>query len=517
MSMPYYIPALVAVVLSIASMISAAYTGEQVVEVLNYPGAGIRVEYLKVFNAAGPKFTVTFSSLTPADGVSVDVFAWLPNGLIKRIGRFTGSGAAVVLNLARLRDLGYLWARTLSAMGVDPEDIGIGLTLLTTVVRPDGVYAIASVIPIKISSIIRGYSVRAVLSKDPIKVVSFEATKPLKENTQFPPEKAESSPLPPGEIEDGCVSSWWSRDCWYWEYEPGEGGKRVYVGFNIPIPLVATVIEGTAYFKVHDVFLDEFLVAKESESISVGIAAVAGVGGSGGEAGVSYEVVGYSWEAYSQNAANLNYYKVFLRGRDFQGPSILYVGFRGDISVAPYRLYHCSYGWGGVPISFCKPLDKWANITYVRPVNGGPLSNDIAVWGAVNYYDYGNPVVRTYLDLITYGWLDISNDKLREASDNVTVTSWLVKSELNTRPLFSGSFNALSLIMSRVTTAFAPIMSVSIGINAQNVRVEAMYLLANVVLESGEVVHWCYAKSPVTFEYEGSNYRMGMVYVRITG
>jgi len=506
--------ALLIAAFSIASVLALTYPVERVVEARDYPGVGVRVEYRATALGASPGLALSFSSLNPTESVAVDAFAWLPNGSVKKIGRFAGTASLTWLNRSSLLRFASPWARFLEKRGVRPEDVGIGVTFLATIIKPDGVYVQASVVPIRLSHIIQGNTVRVVLSKKPMKVLDFRETNKGVLGTESYSESS-SSPLPPGEIEDGCITSpgnpYPTRTCWYWRYELGEGGNAVYVGFDVPIPLVATVVKSSAYSKVYDVFLHEWLSARESQSISVGITAVAGITATGASGGVSYEVLGFSWEGYSQEVADLHYTKAFTPGQDFSGPSILYVGFRGDISVAPYRLYQCTYSL----IAICQPLDEWANITYVRPSNGGPLNNDLGVWGAVSLYDYSNPVVREYLDLVTYGWLTYGD--VREATDNVTVSSWLVKHEVGTVPLFSGSFDALSLIMSGVTGSFAPIMSVSIGINVQWEAVEAMDLVSVVDLKQGEVVHWEYAKSPITYGYGDSSYRFGMVYVRVTG
>ncbi len=513
MSLANHLIAALLIVASAISLVSVtSFTSYP--EVINYGDIGIRVSYTPQNQLINPSIIVTYSSLSPTEGVTMDSYLWLPNGSFAYLGRSYGTASATEISLGSLLKAIEPW-RELYGNKPGLSGVDVGVITLSTVLRSDGVYASVAVIPVNLDKVLKGYSVNAVIAQKPVRVISDdEVRKDLASAAQT--KAAQSGDFPPPTIINNCYRVCYGPHlcynvCYEWRMC---NSTDPYVGLNTRIPLVATVIKGGAYDKVYYTYLREFLQARASASVSVGFAAVAGVSSGSSGGGISYQIAGYTWVAHTTTWANLSYSKGFMPGVDYSSPNtVLYVGFRGDISVARYRLYKC-YHIYEPPSVDCIPLDKWANITVARPVNGAPLNNSIAVWGKASLYNYADPVTRQYIGLVSNGWLTYDDERV--ANDNVTLTSHIVKDELNTLLSLSGGVNVLSLILPQPLGSLAPIMAVSVGVTVQREDVEFMLLEAHTRLKPDNSAEWSYAKSPTEYSYGGNYYKIGMVYVRVT-
>lgn len=328
-------------------------------------------------------------------------------GDIVEVGEANSVGPVVELNIESFSNTFRAWANYIEERGAFPNRFKDWGGTNCSILKDDGLYALITVVPVPIQ-LNSGYGIVINVHKKPVKLMSSEqlsegaldAIRQARDYLSMLGGSETNYELLPPPVIGSCLepAPWGGIDLWLvceeWHLEEGPQ----HVAYDVPIPLVATVIKTSAYDDVFDVYLHEFVVAKEDADVRVGIAAIAGVTASGASGGVTYEVAGIGWEATTSEWASLSYGRFFTPGEDFSGPSILYVGFRGDISIAPYRLYTCIY-----PLGRCWPHDKWANITYTRPANNGPLNNDIAVHGSVNLYNYSDPLVKQYFDMVEYG------------------------------------------------------------------------------------------------------------------
>ncbi len=490
------------------------------IEQVNYPQYGFTVKYFTTPLGQPNAFTLFISSLSPNDKVTIHAYVWFPNGSVDEVASTKATGRIISLSTDSVRKAYSVWSKHLQKLGVNPGGISIGLTILATVLRDDGLYGVVSVVPLNVEKVEQGYGVEIDVSKPPLKLMDKEKIQKiineLTQTKQINDEQVSTQGTPPSPIRGSCYSECYYDPsgnprcriiCYEWRYEGGY--SRVLNNVNVPV--VATAIIGySAYTKIKWVHMMELLVADESANIRIGISAIAGISSGGGSGGISYEVVGKSWEASDVTAANLTYQAGFERFDDFTPNSIVYVGFKGDISIATYRLYACIQGE-----LVCVPTDVWANITAARPLNGGPLDNSIAVRGTASLYYYNNPVTRIYLEYLLNDWLD--PDDAREAYNDVSLTSYNIKWELNTIISLTGGFNVLSLLMSDVPSSFSPLLSASVGITAGYESREFMLLSMYAYVDSQEPVYWTYAKFPVLYEVDDSYYRMGCVFVRIAG
>ncbi len=478
------------------------------VEQVSYREYGITVKYSTLPLTQPGTVTLFVKSLRQDDRVSVVAYAWLPNGSNIMVGSVRAIGPVIYLVSNGIKEAYSVWGRHLESMGVEPGAVSIGLTILGTVLRNDGLYGFVSVVPINVAKATEGYGIEVDLDKPLIKLMGGKFTKTGKGGYAqgTPPSPIRGSCYPDCDY-DPSGNPRCRVTCYEWRYE----GNYSRTMSGVDIPVVSAVLLGySAYSKVSFVHLMELLVAKESANIRIGISAVASVTSGGGSGEVTYEVAGKSWEVSSQTAANLTFQKGFARGRDYSINSIVYVGFKGDISIATYRLYKCVQG-----ALVCIPSDIWANITVARPLNGGPLNNDIAVWGTASLYYYDNPVTRTYIDFLENGWIDPSSS--RQSYDDVSLTAYDVERELDTLISLSGGFNVLSLLMDDVPSSFSALLSASVGVTAGYASEELMVLSVYAYVDSDAPVYWTYARSPITYEVGDEYYRVGCVFVRITG
>ncbi len=494
--------------IALSATISVPVLYFSTVEQVSYREYGITVKYSTLPLTQPGAMTLFVKSLRQDDRVSVVAYAWLPNGSNTRVGSARAIGPVIYLDSNRIKEAYSVWGRHLESVGVEPGAVSIGLTILGTVLRSDGLYGFVFVVPVNVAKAATGYDIEVDLDKRLTKLMEWKITEAR--------EGILAQGTPPSPISGSC---YWDCvydpsgnprcriTCYEWRYEGGYSRTMS----DVDIPVVSAVLLGySAYSKVSFVHLMELLVAKESANIRIGISAVASVTNGGGSGGVTYEIVGKSWEASSQTAANLTLQKGFARGRDYSINSIVYVGFRGDVSIATYRLYKCVQG-----ALVCIPSDVWANITVARPLNGGPLNNDIAVWGTASLYYYNNPVTRTYIDFLENGWIDPSSS--RQSYNDVSLTAYDVKRELDTLISLSGGFNVLSLLMDDVPSAFSALLSAPVGVTAGYASEELMVLSVYAYVDSDAPVYWTYARSPIMYEVGDEYYRIGCVFVRITG
>ncbi len=519
--------AVIALILAIAApaALSLVQPGTQIIGSARYQGTGIRVDYTRPAPGEEPRFIVSLASISPGDRVSISAYAWLSNGSFRCLGRYSSSNNVVVLDWGALAKAMGDWVSHYRELGLSPEGVSLGILLIGTVARNDGLYAVAASVPVSPSLVAEGSGVTVRLSSPPIKILDIdEVRESLAKSIGVSPdklkmnEKASSSDEWPPNIRESCYNFCYGPHTCYmvcYEWHP-ESGSPNHIGLNVRIPLVASVIKGEeAYNGIYYVVLREVLRARSQASVSIGISAVAGITGGGGGGGVSYSIIGYSWVASDEKWADLDYSKGFMPGQDFTAPNtVLYVGFKGDIAVSKYRLYRCVY-WFTPPQRECAPLNEWANITVVRPAGGAPLNNSLGVWGTASLYNYNDPVTRQYIDLVLNDWLDYSNQRL--ATNNITLTSYMIRNELNTLLSLSGGVNVLSLIMPSLPAALAPILGVSVGVTVNTADSQYMDLWAHIRLNTGEELHWEYAKSPILYFKNGNQYRIGMVYIRVTG
>lgn len=83
-------------------------------------------------------------------------------------------------------------------------------------------------------------------------------------------------------------------------------------------------------------------------------------------------------------------------------------------------------------------------------------------------------------------------------------------------PLLAGGFNVLSLVIGDRLGPLAPLMAVSIGITAEEVHTDVIFLLCAIDLKEGATVSWQYARSSALYDYGGEQHEIGLVYVLIT-
>jgi len=488
------------------------------IERLEYPLYGFTVKYAAPPIGSPNAVTLFLPRLGQNDRVSVTAYVLLPNGSTMETASAKSVGRVIQLGAGDIRRAYTLWSEHLRELGIEPDGVSIGLTVLGTVLREDGLYGFVSVVPINVGRVEQGYGIEIDLNRPLHKLMSKEDMKKIVD--RLTPNKKEATGnapaqvSPPSPIKGSCDSECYFDPsgtprcriyCYEWRYVGGYSK----VMHNVNVPLVATVILGnSAYNKISYIHLAEVLVADESDKVKIGISAVAGITSDSGSSGISYEVVGRNWEASSVTAANLTYQDGFARGKNFWPNSIVYLGFKGDISFATYRLYVCIQG-----ALTCVPSDVWANITTAMPLGGGPLNNSIAVKGMASLYYYNNPVTRIYLDFLTKGWINTSDS--RTATKSVSLMSFNIKWKLHTLLSLAGGFNVLSLMMSE-TTQFSALLSTSVGITAGYESREFMYLSAYAYIDGG-TVRWTYAKSPVLYKVGDKYYKMGCVFVRITG
>ena len=363
-----------------------------------------------------PRALVKIYNVDYNDPVVLSMFIWMPNGSVVEVGRTFFKGSIGEIRYEHLVNVYDEWNRHLKEIGARPGSIDIGLIILGTIHKRDGVYTLATSIPLNPEYISK--------RSDEIKFSEKESLIPIAH--------AQTTTWPPGEIYTGTC---YYGTCLIWE------AVEQKISYNTVVPLVAAAIRNS-WGRVYAVYLYKHLVAGSRSGVKIvfGIGAAVDTRYEGVSPGVKFEILGYDWVANDETAANLDYSKFFVPGRDFNSQSILHIGFKADIAYVKYQLKKCNYDI----VPYCEYYDIYMNTTMTRPANGGPLTNDKAVYGVVSIYNYNDPVVQVYNDLAERGWF---SGQYKYSFGEFSVTTSLMKSEQNTLSQLTLSINVIKILI----------------------------------------------------------------------
>jgi hypothetical protein len=141
-----------------------------------------------------------------------------------------------------------------------------------------------------------------------------------------------------------------------------------------------------------------------------------------------------------------------------------------------------------------------------RPVNGGPLTNNIVVSGVVSIYDYNNIINQVYRDLSETGWF---SSPYKFSNSPVYVDLDIMKVDV------------IKMLMALGLLASKPVFGVITLVLAATVGVEpytttSIYQFGQVIINLWSRQDWAYyqyARSPVKYEYGTSQYTITMLFV----
>jgi hypothetical protein len=457
-----------------------------------------------------PRVLIKIYNVDYNDPVVLSMFIWMPNGSVVEVGKTFFRGPYGEIDYRYLANVYDEWNRHLKVIGARPGSIDIGLIILGTVHKRDGVYTLATSIPLNPEHISKRLGIEITINKKLIKTLDINEIKKINISNRSKEikfsEKESLAPIahaqttwPPPVIDAVCYDA----GCYAWILRESK------VAYNVNIPLVATTIRNS-WDRVRSVGLYEMLKAGSTSGVRVVFGIGAGVKTSSG--GLSYEIWGYDWVANDETAASLSYFQYYYPGIHFNGQSILYIGFKGDIAYVRYQFAFC-YSW-----SQCEYMDRDANTTMTRPVNGEPLTNNIVVSGVVSIYDYNNIVNQVYRDLAETGWF---SSPYKFSYGVAYVDLEIMKNEQNTLSQFVLNVDVIKMLIALGLLASEPVFGVITLVLAATVGVEpytttSIYQFGQVIINLWSRQDWAYyqyARSPVQYEYGTSQYIVTMLFV----
>jgi hypothetical protein len=462
-----------------------------------------------------PRVLIRIYNVDYNDPVVLSMFIWMPNGSVVEVGKTFFKGSYGEIDYKYLSNVYDEWNRHLKVIGARPSSIDIGLIILGTIHKKDGVYTLATSIPLNPEYISKRLGIEITINKELVKTIDIEEIKKINiskrsEEIRFsekeyliPIAHAQTTTWPPKYIYEVCYES---GLCFTWVLRESK------VAYNVNIPLVAVAIRNS-WDRVRSVNLIEMLTAGSTSGVKIVFSIGAGEKTFSG--GLRYRIWGYDWVANDETAANLSYFQYYYPGIHFNGQSILYIGFKGDIAYVRYQFAYC-YIWWYEPQ--CSYTDIDANTTMTRPVNGGPLTNNIVVSGVVSIYDYNNIINQVYRDLLETGWF---SSPYKFSYGAVYVDLYIMKVEQNTLSQFVFNVDVIKMLMALGLLASKPVLGVITLVLVATVGVEpytttSIYQFGQVIINLMDTWDWAYyqyARSPVKYEYGTSQYTITMLFV----
>ena len=494
----------------------------------------VTVKYFRSFFGLQQVKIVVADPLGRTYPTTLSVYGWAPNGSVIELGRVLAKNGVAYLSTRKIVEFLEEWRKYLESRGNDPKLVKVGLIVLGAIHSPKGVYGIVKGIPLSIAKVLSGASteIRIVArltpknllaSMDRVKELARLATTHAIKGVATRVPLASSSTWPPKQMIDYCDSICFGKYCvdycFIWVLD------KVYaVAIDRGAPLVAVYLRspiGDNYVnRVNDVLLREYFEADESKGIEIAFGILASVKKGSGE--ISYSIPGFTIELGGDKHVWLDYYARFFEGRDFNGDAVLAIGMKGDFAFAKYELQYCysirlrGYAWRATQWPSWTPYgclpEGEANMTLARPVI---VNNEIVPWREVdtNPYD-GSGVAEKVLDYIEDNWMWSKNHVGR---GGVYIDAFTVSNEINTHPLFSTSIAVLPALLSDVPEAlpFAAIVSASVGLTKKEMSKMLVLCYISVKEEYASSTYiWAnYFYSPTRFEYKGSKYYVGSLYV----
>jgi len=502
------------IIFSIVFVYSSSYN--YVVDRKIFMNGSIDVVYRASFEK--PRVLVKIYNVDYNDPVVLSMFIWMPNGSVVEIERTFFRGPYGEIRYEHLVNVYDEWNNHLKKIGAKPGSIDIGLIILGTVHKKDGVYTLATAVPLNPEHISKRLGIDITINKKLIKTLDIEEIKKINiskrskeirfsEKESLAPISYAQTTWHPRYIYEVCYES---GLCFTWVLRESK------VAYNVDIPLVAVAIRNS-WDRVLATNLYEMLEAGSAYGVKIVFGIGAGEKTSSG--GLRYRIWGYDWVANDETAANLSYFQYYYPGIHFNGQSILYIGFKGDIAYVRYQFAFC-YSW-----SQCSYTDIDANTTMTRPVNGGPLTNNIAVSGVVSIYDYNNIVNQVYRDLVEKRWFSSS---YKISYDAVHVDLEIIKDEQNTLSQFVLNVDVIKMLIAlgllasepmfetSVLTLVAPIGGEPYSAVIYSAIIISPFVYADIILmDRGDWAYYQYARSPVKYEYGTSQYTMTMMFVDV--
>ena len=499
------------IVISLVSVYSLSYN--YVVDRKIFMNGSIDVVYRASFER--PRVLIKIYNVDYNDPVVLSMFIWMPNGSVVEIGRTFFKGSYGEIGYKYLSNVYDEWNNHLKKIGAKPSSIDIGLIILGTIHKKDGVYTLATSIPLNPEHISKRLGIEITINKELVKTIDIEEIKKINMSKRsyeirfsekeylIPIAHAQTTTWPPRYIYETCYES---GLCFTWVLRESK------VAYNVDIPLVATTIRNS-WDRVRSVNLIEKLTAGSTSGVRVVFSIGAGEKTSSG--GLRYRIWGHDWVANDETAASLSYFQYYYPGIHFNGQSILYIGFKGDIAYVRYQFAYC-YIWWYEPQ--CSYTDRDANTTMTRPVNGGPLTNNIAVSGVVSIYDYNNIINQVYRDLVETGWF---SSPYKISYEDVYVDLDIMKVEQNTLSQFVFNVDVIKMLIALGLLASKPVFGVITLVLAATVGVDpytttSIYQFGQVIINLMSTWDWAYyqyARSPVKYEYGTSQYTITMLFV----
>jgi len=503
------------IVISLVSVYSSSYN--YVVDRKIFMSGSIDVVYRASLEK--PRVLVKIYNVDYNDPVVLSMFIWMPNGSVVEVGKTFFKGSYGEIDYRYLANVYDEWNNHLKKIGARPGSIDIGLIILGTIHKRDGVYTLATSIPLNPEYISKRLGIDITINKKLIKTLDIEEFKKIniskrsdeikfsEKESLIPIAHAQTTTWPPGEIYTGTC---YYGTCLIWE------AVEQKISYNTVVPLVAAAIRNS-WDRVYAVYLYKHLVAGSRSGVKIvfGIGAAVDTRYEGVSPGVKFEILGYDWVANDETAANLDYGKFFVPGIEFNSQSILHIGFKADIAYVKYQLKKCNYDI----VPYCEYYNIYMNTTMTRPANGGPLTNDKAVYGVVSIYNYNDPVVQVYNDLAERGWF---SGQYKYSFGEFSVTTSLMKSEQNTLSQLTLFINVIKILIALGLLFSAPVygslilpLIASVGVEPYSTSYNEDFGIVAVRLISNysDWAYYQYAKSPVKYEFNNGNYTVTMLFV----
>ncbi|RLE62542.1 MAG: hypothetical protein DRJ47_10470, partial [Thermoprotei archaeon] len=426
------------------------------------------------------------------------------------------------------------WYRYLASHGNDPRLVKPGIIVLGAVHTAKGVYGVVKGIPLDMAKVLSGSSVeiriieRLILNnilvpiskvRDPIELAKTKVKAGVSTEGIFTENGGADSGVVsfssgwlPSEIEDYCGTICDEGNCTYycfvWKLE------EVYASVhNQGMPLVVAYLhddaDGDYVKRVNNVLLREYFKAEESKSSKIAFGITTSI--KTGSGMISYSIAGFTVELGGETHVWLDYYGKFFEGIDFDGDAILAIGMKGDFAFARYRLQYCTTAMSEWR---CFDTDEEVNMTLARPVIE---NNSIVEWYEVddNPFD-GVGVAEKAFKYIreSWRWSSIHRDY-----GGIYIDTFTVSNEIDTHSLFSVSMAVLPIILSEVPEAYPFVVIVGTPVGLTEMKTAKMLVACDIAVlseyASNTEVSAKYFYSPIQFEYKGSEYYVGILYIDV--
>ena len=163
------------IIFSMVFVYSSSYN--YVVDRKIFMNGSIDVVYRASFEK--PRVLIKIYNVDYNDPVVLSMFIWMPNGSVDEIGRTFFRGSYGEIDYRYLSNVYDEWDKHLKVIGARPGSIDIGLIILGTIHKRDGVYTLATAVPLNPEHISRRVGIDITINKKLIKTLDIKEFKKI--------------------------------------------------------------------------------------------------------------------------------------------------------------------------------------------------------------------------------------------------------------------------------------------------------------------------------------------------